>query len=96
MCYDDVAWEQSQYVSDNWLLQFLDIDIKRPIAIFMLKHDSGRDPEFTILENGPYNVVLRMKYTYSATSIRFPQPGTALFPEEKVENEVAVMRFMSD
>lgn len=29
MPYDDVAWEQSDDVSDNWLLQFLDIDVKR-------------------------------------------------------------------
>jgi hypothetical protein len=96
MCYDDVAWEQSEYVSDNWLLQFLDIDVRRPIAIFVLKHDSGRDPEFTIHKKGSYNIVLRMKYTYGATNIRFPQPGASVFPEEKVENEVAVMRFISD
>ena len=96
MYYDDVAWEQSDDVSDNWLLQFLDIDVKRPIAKFMLKHDSGDDPEFTILRKGSFNITLQMKYTYSATNIRFPQPGAILFPEEKVKNEVAVMRYISD
>ena len=35
MCYDDVAWEQAEDVSDNWLLQFLDINVKRPIASFI-------------------------------------------------------------
>ncbi|KAJ5239574.1 hypothetical protein N7468_004193 [Penicillium chermesinum] len=96
MCYDDVAWEQSDDVSDNWLLQFLDIDVKRPIAKFILKHDSGDDPEFTILRKGSFNITLQMKYTYSATNIRFSQPGAILFPEEKVQNEVAVMRYISD
>lgn len=96
MCYDDVAWEQSDDVSDNWLLQFLDIDVKRPIAKFILNHDSGDDPEFTILQKGSFNITLRMKYTYSATNIRFSQPGAILFPEEKVKNEVAVMRYISD
>jgi hypothetical protein len=52
MCYDDVAWEQYDDVSDNWLLHFLDIDVKRPIAKFMLRHDSGDDPESTILQRG--------------------------------------------
>jgi aminoglycoside phosphotransferase (APT) family kinase protein len=96
MSYDDVAWEQSDDVSDNWLLQFLDIDVKRPIAKFILKHDSGDDPEFTILRKGSFNITLQMKYTYSATNIRFSQPGAILFPEEKVRNEVAVMRYISD
>ncbi|KAJ5561296.1 hypothetical protein N7461_000057 [Penicillium sp. DV-2018c] len=96
MCYDDVAWEQSDDVSDNWLLQFLDVDVKMPIARFIPRHDSGDDPEFTILGKGSFNITLKMKYTYRATDIRFPQPGAILFPEEKVKNEVAVMRYISD
>ncbi|OJJ66070.1 hypothetical protein ASPBRDRAFT_138801 [Aspergillus brasiliensis CBS 101740] len=96
MCYDDVAWEQSDDISDNWVRQFLDIDVKRPIAEFILKHDSGDDPEFTILGKGFFNIVLQMKYTYSATNNRFAQPGTVLFPEEKTKNEVAVMRYIAD
>ncbi|EAU35230.1 conserved hypothetical protein [Aspergillus terreus NIH2624] len=96
MCYDDVAWEQSDDVSDNWLLQFLHIEVKKTIAKFILEHDSGDDPEFTILRKGSFNITLRMKYTYSATNIRFSQPGAILFSEEKVRNEVAVMRFISD
>lgn len=96
MPYDDVAWEQSDDISDNWLLQFLDIDVKRSIAKFILKHDSGDDPEFTILRKGSFNITLQMKYIYSATNIRFSQPGAILFPEEKVTNEVAVMRYISD
>ncbi|GKZ31071.1 hypothetical protein AbraIFM66950_011130 [Aspergillus brasiliensis] len=96
MCYDDVAWEQSDDISDNWVRQFLDIDVKRPVAEFILKHDSGDDPEFTILGKGFFNIVLQMKYTYNATNIRFAQPGTVLFPEEKTKNEVAAMRYIAD
>lgn len=96
MYYDDVAWEQFDDVSDNWLLQFLNIDVKRPIAKFILKHVSGHDPEFTILQKGSFSITLRMRYTYSATSIRFPQPGASFFPEGKVKNEVAVMRYILD
>ncbi|KAJ5948240.1 hypothetical protein N7466_001255 [Penicillium verhagenii] len=96
MCYDDASWEQFDHISDNWLRQFLNIDVKRPIAEFILKHDSGEDPEFTILQKGSFNITLKMKYTYNATDIRFSQPGAVLFPEEKVRNEVAVMRCISD
>ncbi|KAJ5127721.1 phosphotransferase family protein [Penicillium atrosanguineum] len=28
--------------------------------------------------------------------IRFPKPGAVMFPEEKVRNEVAAMRFIQD
>lgn len=84
MCYDDVAWEQSDYISDNWLLQFLNIDVKRPIARFILKHDSSDDPEFSIRSKGSFNIKLQMKYTYSATNIRFSQPGAILFPKDRV------------
>ncbi|PLN74598.1 hypothetical protein BDW42DRAFT_181940 [Aspergillus taichungensis] len=96
MCYDDVAWEQSDDVSDNWVLQFLDVNVKRPIAEFILEHDSGDDPEFAILKKGFYNITLQMRYTDSATNIRFSQPGATLFPEEKMRNEVAVMRYLAD
>lgn len=51
-------------------------------------------PSFQFFKNGPSNVTLQMKYTYSATNIRISQPGAILFPEEKVKNEVAVMRYL--
>ncbi|KAJ6031710.1 hypothetical protein N7540_002442 [Penicillium herquei] len=37
-----------------------------------------------------------MKYKHGATNILLTQPGTSLFPEEKVQNEVAVMRYILD
>lgn len=43
MPYDSVPLEQSEYVSDNRLLQLLDIDVKKTIARFILRHDSGED-----------------------------------------------------
>ena len=97
MCYDDVAWEQSDDVSDNWLLQFLDVEVLKAVAHYVLKHNSGDDPEFSVLKKGFYNITLRMKYRHdTAINIRFTQPGTTPFPEEKVQNEVAVMRYILD
>lgn len=96
MCPDDVAWEQAEEISDNWLAQFLELDILRPIADFILNHNRGNATEFAILRKGSYNISLRMKYRKGATVIRFSQPGAVFFPEEKIVNEVAVMRFLAD
>ncbi|PYH99828.1 phosphotransferase family protein [Aspergillus ellipticus CBS 707.79] len=96
MSPDDMAWEQSEVTSDNWLVQFLERDIMRPIADFVLKHNSGHATEFATLKKGSFNISLRMKYRKEAIVIRFAQPGAVFFPEEKVSNEVAVMRFIVD
>ncbi|KAH8427096.1 phosphotransferase family protein [Aspergillus melleus] len=96
MSPDDLAWEQAEETADKWLEQFLDVDFLRPIADFMLEHNRGIATEFAILRKGSYNISLRLKYRNGATVIRLSQPGAALFPEEKVENEVAVMRYIAD
>ncbi|KAJ5253051.1 hypothetical protein N7489_003461 [Penicillium chrysogenum] len=96
MCPDDMAWEQAEETADRWLVQFLEVDILRPIADFILNHNRGVATEFAILRKGSYNISLRLKYRNSATVIRLSQPGAVLFPEEKVMNEVAIMRFLTD
>ncbi|GKZ18574.1 hypothetical protein AbraIFM66951_003455 [Aspergillus brasiliensis] len=93
---DDVAWEQAEETSDNWLTQFLDYDILKPIGYFMLDHNGGRGTDFGILKKGSYNISLRLKDDHEARVIRLSQPGAVFFPEEKVENEVATMRFLTD
>ncbi|KAJ5121687.1 uncharacterized protein N7515_009648 [Penicillium bovifimosum] len=98
MCPDDVAWEQAEEISDNWLAQFLEHDVLRPIGNFILEHNGGRGTDFEILRKGSYNISLRLKdeRSHEATVIRLSQPGAVLFPEEKVVNEVAMMRFLID
>lgn len=96
MSPDDVAWEQAEHTADTWLRQFLELDILRPIADFILRHNRGSGTEFAILRKGSCNISLRLKYRNGATVIRFSQPGAVFFPEEKVVNEVAVMRFLLD
>ncbi|KAJ5206717.1 hypothetical protein N7472_003165 [Penicillium cf. griseofulvum] len=65
------------------------------IAMFILEH-RGDCTEFAILEKGSYNISLRMRYQNDALIIRLPQPGAVYFSEQKVVNEVAVMRFLTD
>lgn len=96
MSPDDVAWEQAEDTSDNWLAQFLEVGFLRPIADFVLAYNRGVATEFAILRKGSYNISLRLKYRNGATVIRLSQPGAVFFPEEKVVDEVAVMRFLAD
>lgn len=96
MSPDDVAWEQAEYTSDTWLAQFLQHAILRPIGHFMLDHNGGIGTDFAILKKGSYNISLRLKDEHVASIIRLSQPGAIFFPEEKVANEVAVMRFLTD
>ncbi|KAJ5725103.1 uncharacterized protein N7483_006460 [Penicillium malachiteum] len=88
--------EQSDDISDNWLLQFINVEVLREVGQLVLMNSEGDDPEFAVLKKGFYNPTLRMKYKHSATNIRLTQPGASLFPEEKVQNEVAVMRYILD
>lgn len=98
MHYDDASWEKSEEVADCWVRQFLEPDILRPVGGFLVRHHHPSDPdEFSVLEKGAFNISLRMKYENASSAvIRFPQPGATMFPEEKVRNEVAVMRFLYD
>ncbi|KGO39904.1 Aminoglycoside phosphotransferase [Penicillium expansum] len=93
---DDLLWEQAEDISHEWLKQFLGHDIWISIAGFMLAHNRGVGNEIDILKKGSYNISLWLKYENEATVIRLSQPGAVMFPEEKVVNEVAVMRFLTD
>ncbi|GIJ89302.1 hypothetical protein Asppvi_008239 [Aspergillus pseudoviridinutans] len=96
--YDDVAWEKSEAIVDGWIRQFLEAEVLRTVGTFLVRHHRPGDAvEFSFLEKGAYNVCFQMKYKHANTAvIRFPQPGAAIFPEEKVRNEVATMRYIGD
>lgn len=98
MRYDDAAWEISDRVADAWALYILDLKIFQKIGNFLLEHHQASDAvEFTILQTGAFNTALQMNFERTrAAIIRFPLPGAIMFPEEKVRNEVAAMRFIGD
>ncbi|PLB43302.1 hypothetical protein P170DRAFT_419194 [Aspergillus steynii IBT 23096] len=98
MCFDDASWEKSEEVSDSFAIQFLSPDVLRPVGGFLVRHHSPDDPEqFSILQKGAFNISLQMEYENGSSAVmRFPLPGAAMFPEEKVKNEVAVMRYIQD
>ncbi|OQE06140.1 hypothetical protein PENVUL_c019G09050 [Penicillium vulpinum] len=98
MCFDDVAWEKSEEIADTWARQCFDPSIARTVGDFLLKKYEPDDPvRFAFLEKGSFNITFWMTYkTGVAAIIRFPLPGAAMFPEEKLRNEVAIMRYIHD
>jgi len=65
------------------------------IGGLIVKHRDGTPTELCAPVRGAFNVCLRMKFEDGGSSmIRFPCPGVVIVPEEKVRNEVAVMRFI--
>ncbi|CAI7593328.1 unnamed protein product [Penicillium glandicola] len=85
MCYDDAAWEKSEEISEAWIAQFSDLDILRELGRFLVRHHEPDKPDsFDFLRKR------------SSAIIRLPQPGAIMFPEEKVRNEIAVMRYILD
>ncbi|KAL3478308.1 hypothetical protein BJX99DRAFT_245621 [Aspergillus californicus] len=97
MLFDDACWEKSDEISDTWIAQFLEPDFLHPVGEFLVKHHKPSKPKsFDIVGNGSFNISLLMVYQDHSAVIRLSQPGNAMFPEEKVRNEVAVMRYILD
>ncbi|KAL1970105.1 hypothetical protein VTN77DRAFT_6510 [Rasamsonia byssochlamydoides] len=97
MNYDDVAWERSGKRFDVWKRDKL---LKRENLIAVGKLiDKWRggvpDTLVTPPTCGAFNVCIRMKFVDGGSAIlRVPCRGVSMFPEEKVRQEVSVMRFL--
>ncbi|KAK6823319.1 hypothetical protein RU639_006042 [Aspergillus parasiticus] len=97
MCFDDVAWEQSETISDAWVAELFKTDTPRAIGNLIVKHRKGTPPEICQPRAGAFNVSFRMKFEDGGSAlIRFPKPGATMFPEEKVRDEVAVTRYIQE
>ncbi|KAK2807976.1 hypothetical protein FQN49_008755, partial [Arthroderma sp. PD_2] len=92
---DDVAWEQSDNISDAWIKSLFEEDTLIAIGRFIARHRAGTPVELCSPKAGGFNVSFKMVFANGgAALIRFPKPGVTMFPEEKVRNEVAVMRYL--
>lgn len=95
MSYDDVAWARSDKIFDAWKQKLLTTESYLAIGRLIAKHRGGTPVELCAPVRGAFNVCLQMKFEDGGSAIiRFPCPGVVMFPEEKVRNEVAVMRFI--
>ncbi|KGO77564.1 Aminoglycoside phosphotransferase [Penicillium italicum] len=95
MCFDDVAWEQSEAIQDAWVHELFREETLMAIGRFILKHRRGVPIELCDPKAGAFNVSFRMKFEDGGSAIiRFPKPGATMFPEEKVRNEVDIIRYI--
>jgi hypothetical protein len=95
MCFDDVAWERSEAIQDAWVHELFKEETLMAIGEFILKHRRGVPVELCDPKAGAFNVSFRMKFEDGGSAIiRFPKPGATMFPEEKVRNEVDIIRYI--
>jgi hypothetical protein len=95
MCFNDLAWEQSENVLDAWIANIFKKETLIAIGKFILKHRPGQVIELCDPKAGVFNVSFRITFEDGGSAIiRFPKPGAIIFPEEKVRNKVAVIRYI--
>ncbi|KAJ5216829.1 hypothetical protein N7468_009837 [Penicillium chermesinum] len=95
MCFDDVAWEKSEAIQDDWVHELFKKETLIAIGKFILKYRRGKPIELCDPKAGAFNVSFRMKFEDGRSAIiRFPKPGATMFPDEKVRNEVYIMRYI--
>ncbi|BDD57632.1 hypothetical protein MAP00_002979 [Monascus purpureus] len=95
MKFDDLAWEKSDNVSRSWRDNLFNEKVFREIGGFIIRHRGGPAEELFNPQKGSFNIMFRMKFLDGGSAIiRFPIPGVSMFPEEKVQREVSVMRFI--
>ncbi|QPG98682.1 hypothetical protein C2857_007860 [Epichloe festucae Fl1] len=97
MPFDDVSWEESENIESAWVKSILEETTLRAIGDFIVKHRQGIPVEMCDPKAGAFNVLFRMKFRDGGSAvIRFPKPGCTMFPEEKIRNEVATIRYIQD
>lgn len=99
MDYDDEAWDRSTEICDAWW-KSLNLNQKEFLydnVMLVKKHRQGIHQDLLTLKSGFYNTLLRVDFEDGGWAlIRYPKPGRIAFPEEKVRNEVSVLRLLND
>lgn len=94
---DDVAWEEGDRIERVWRHSLFEESTLRTIGDFVAKHRQGVPTELCQPKAGGFNALFRMKFSDGGSAvIRFTRPGSTMFPEEKIKQEVATMRFIQD
>jgi aminoglycoside phosphotransferase (APT) family kinase protein len=96
MYYDDLAWERSDTRFDIWKRNKLfKRENLRAIGNLIDKWSGGVPDTLMTPGSGAFNVWIRLKFVDGGSAVmRVPRHGRSIFPEEKIQREVAVMRFL--
>lgn len=95
MFFDEVAWDRCDDQLANWKAALFNQQAMRKITDLVIHHQNAPAAKLFPPQKGAFNMVIRLQFTdHSSSIIRFPIPGYSVFPEEKVQREVAVMHFL--
>ncbi|KAJ5960144.1 uncharacterized protein N7479_007294 [Penicillium vulpinum] len=81
MDFDNIAVQQSHRLFQVWLQNLL--------------RNSPEELAASRLTNGAFNICYRVTFVNGYRVVRFVAPGRVLARKEKVEDEVAVMQYIS-
>lgn len=77
MDMDELAWEQSDKMTDEWERSLHKAAIYREVANFICKHRPGKAVELHRPIRGGFNVFYRLEYADgSSAALRIALPGT--------------------
>ncbi|CAI7583848.1 unnamed protein product [Penicillium discolor] len=95
MYFDEVAWDKSDEELSTWQTTLLTSGSMKRITMLIKTHRKGIADQLFTPQKGSFNVVIRLRFIDGASAIiRFPIPGYSIFPDEKLQHEVSVMRFL--
>ncbi|KAI1502721.1 phosphotransferase family protein [Biscogniauxia marginata] len=93
---DDLIWQKLEEATDEWYKSIRTTELYRAVGNFILKYRDGQPELMHIAVKGGYNVVYRLEYKDGTSAImRIPIKGVVPFPDEKVQYEVATMRYVA-
>lgn len=96
MDYDNALWSQSDSIFEPWKNKIFKHTTLHEIGKFIYQHRGGVPDELFSPRRGAFNLILKMRFEDGGSAvIRFPCLGASMFPEEKVQHEVAVMQYLS-
>lgn len=92
-----------QAIADTWMGTFIykffieDADLRQSVIDFVIKHRPGTNPRFgDPYRHGSYNFIIEIILDDGIVLFRFPVPGLAVYPDDKVKAEVATIRYVAD
>ncbi|CAI7585237.1 unnamed protein product [Penicillium glandicola] len=95
MFFDEVAWDKSDDQLATWKITLLNEETMQKITSLIKTHRQGVSDQLFPPQKGSFNMIIRLRFIDGASAIiRFPIPGYSIFPSEKLQHEVSVMRFL--
>lgn len=96
--FDSSAWDHGVELFQAWKKTLYNEDLYYEIVRKVVEHRMGGHPlEILAPQKGAFNVYYRVRFAEDQDALmRFPQPAYFRYAEEKLDAEVAAMRFVAD